>query len=324
MILDNVNPPMGDVGAGPGATVSIARETAEVKVKVKAVRAAGWHQALAGLTPKNGAVGDQRANYPFDFHGRTLRLALAMRGGVSLAVWIGGAVAELDLVRALRVYRMEDGTVTALLAWDGEKDPSAVLEERVKHYARLLDTRGYHRVEMDVLAGASAGGLNSVLFAGAQSLGSSTDGVLDVWLESGSVAALLRPAKPGEARSALRGNEYFYGSVYAALDRFQRPAGEHPGLRADYVSVDLSATVIDAKESAERSHPRRASRIPLRHGGRGSAERATAEALGHGVHEGRAGAPSACGAEHVLLPRSLRTRVDLVTHGLRGPAPCPG
>jgi hypothetical protein len=31
--------------------------------------------------------------------GRELRLALAMRGGVSLAVWIGGAIAELDLAR---------------------------------------------------------------------------------------------------------------------------------------------------------------------------------------------------------------------------------
>ena len=29
----------------------------------------------------------------------TLRLALAMRGGVSLAVWIGGAVAEIDVLR---------------------------------------------------------------------------------------------------------------------------------------------------------------------------------------------------------------------------------
>ncbi len=33
--------------------------------------------------------------------GKELRLALAMRGGVSLAVWIGGVCAEIDeLLRA--------------------------------------------------------------------------------------------------------------------------------------------------------------------------------------------------------------------------------
>ena len=34
-----------------------------------------------------------------DDNHKTLRLALAMRGGVSLAVWIGGVVAEIDLFR---------------------------------------------------------------------------------------------------------------------------------------------------------------------------------------------------------------------------------
>ena len=35
--------------------------------------------------------------------GRTLRIALAMKGGVSLAVWIGGAVAELDILRRITI-----------------------------------------------------------------------------------------------------------------------------------------------------------------------------------------------------------------------------
>src|SRR5688572_1507281 len=35
--------------------------------------------------------------------GRSLRVALAMKGGVSLAVWIGGAVAELDILRRIRI-----------------------------------------------------------------------------------------------------------------------------------------------------------------------------------------------------------------------------
>ena len=54
-----------------------------------------------------------------DLGGRVLRLALAMRGGVSLAVWIGGAVAELDLLRSLRVYTQVDSgrVLPARWAW---------------------------------------------------------------------------------------------------------------------------------------------------------------------------------------------------------------
>jgi hypothetical protein len=49
--------------------------------------------------------------------GRMLRLALAMRGRVSLAVWIGGAVAELD---RLRSARPDDGSTEDI---DPAEDP---------------------------------------------------------------------------------------------------------------------------------------------------------------------------------------------------------
>ncbi|MEM9714599.1 MAG: hypothetical protein AAGA17_20420, partial [Actinomycetota bacterium] len=65
-----------------------------------------------------------------------LRLALALRGGVSLAVWIGGACAEIDqLCRA-----SDEGGL----------------------WSRALELSGHDRVVVDVLAGASAGGLNGV------------------------------------------------------------------------------------------------------------------------------------------------------------------
>src|SRR6266566_280225 len=52
---------------------------------------------------------------------RTLRLTLAMRGGVSLAVWIGGVVAELDLFR--RACTQASPGASAKRSWlihDGE------------------------------------------------------------------------------------------------------------------------------------------------------------------------------------------------------------
>jgi len=62
--------------------------------------------------------------------GTTLRLALGMRGGVSLAVWIGGATSELDSLRA------------------AAHDPSS-------SSAGLLALGGYTGVQIDVMSGAS-------------------------------------------------------------------------------------------------------------------------------------------------------------------------
>src|SRR5690606_1372519 len=47
-------------------------------------------------------------------HFRLLRAALAMRGGVSLAVWIGGAAAEMDLWRRIRIRTDTAGTTYAV------------------------------------------------------------------------------------------------------------------------------------------------------------------------------------------------------------------
>ena len=111
------------------------------------------------------------------WHRRTLRIALAMKGGLSLAVWIGGAVAELDILRRIRLFE-DQGRCRAIVlhktndkerSQDGGPDPN--LADRAAVYARLLWAHGYDRVEFDVLAGASAGGLNGVLYAVAQRSG---------------------------------------------------------------------------------------------------------------------------------------------------------
>ena len=112
---------------------------------------------------------------PTPWHGRRLRVALAMKGGLSLAVWIGGAIAELDVLRRIRIFH-SDGHARALL-YHVESDAEEAsgrrdeLVPRAEQYARLLHARGYDSVEFDVLAGASAGGLNGVLYGVAQRAG---------------------------------------------------------------------------------------------------------------------------------------------------------
>ena len=206
-----------------------------------------------GAAKLEGADAGTASAGPF---GRTLRIALAMKGGVSLAVWIGGAVAELDVLRRVRIVGERQVPRAVLLtAWPDGGDDAVIAEHeqvivRATAYARLLVSRRYDAVEFDVLAGASAGGLNAVMYAVAQRFGTTTDSVLRLWLDSGDAWRLMRCGGARSIGSVLRGDEYFWGAMQTALRQLHSEP-HHPGLAAP-VSVDLSATVIDAQDSSER------------------------------------------------------------------------
>ena len=130
--------------------------------------------------------------------GHTLRLALAMRGGVSLAVWIGGAVAEIDVLRRAHLRtragrRSESQRVPASPAIDHTQ------RDRMQIYRQLLEIAGYNGgVEVDILAGASAGGLNAVLYGTAQSRGVTIDHLTNCGEAGRDVAVMRRPTpSPG-------------------------------------------------------------------------------------------------------------------------------
>ncbi|WP_101852455.1 DUF3376 domain-containing protein [Kocuria flava] len=180
--------------------------------------------------------------------GRTLRVALALRGGVSLAVWIGGALAELDVLRRLRLHRDPDGQVHAFLLHPGP-DPGPSLTRRAGVYARLLVEAGYDRVEFDVLAGASAGGLNAVVHAVAQRSGAGLDALAGLWERGAGLSRLLRPLGRGPVDSLLRGDEHLWPELESVLHAVHTGPG-HPDLVAEHVTVELSATVLDGDPAA--------------------------------------------------------------------------
>ena len=159
---------------------------------------------------------------------RELRLALAMRGGVSLAVWIGGAVAEID---ELRLASLKQGLHLP----------------RRRLYKQLLEDAGYERVAVDVLGGASAGGLNAVIYGFAQSVGLTLGWLERVWLDKGGLWDLLRPSGPAlGVPSFLRGDDYFFAMVRdQLLVAATLPSSAPP---ADQVTVDLAATLRDADQ----------------------------------------------------------------------------
>ncbi|GGU77399.1 patatin-like protein [Lentzea flava] len=119
-----------------------------------------------------------------------VRFAVVLNGGVSLAVWMGGVVLELDrLTRA--------GTT----------------------YQPLLDLVGC-TARADVIAGTSAGGINGAALALSQvNKQADLSRLRDLWAEQGRMEQLLRTPFRGEPASLLKGDEFFLPRLQEALAR---------------------------------------------------------------------------------------------------------
>ncbi len=121
---------------------------------------------------------------------KELRLALVCYGGISLAVYMHGITKEVwHLARASRAFY--DRTT-----------PTDAVETAYVELLELIETAtGIKlRVLPDIVAGASAGGINGIFLAQAVASGQSLDPLTDLWLEQADVDALLDP----EARAPSR------------------------------------------------------------------------------------------------------------------------
>ena len=152
-----------------------------------------------------------------------LRLALAMRGGVSLAVWIGGAISEIDLARR---------------AGAGDDDEPGF-------WSQVIGASRYDEVVVDVLAGASAGGLNGVLYAASQVYDFRYGAMRQIWLDLGSTEGLVR--RQGPWPSLMKGDEFFLAKVH---DRLVSQTGQpaRPCSAPPRLDLLLSATAIEPIE----------------------------------------------------------------------------
>ena len=112
-----------------------------------------------------------------------MRLALVCYGGVSLAIYMHGITKEVwKLLRASAARAAPTGAMPA-------DDTEAV-------YRDLLDALGPHlelRVLTDIVAGASAGGINGILLAHAIAGGHDMEPLRDLWLGGADIEKLLEP-----------------------------------------------------------------------------------------------------------------------------------
>ena len=138
---------------------------------------------------------------------KELRLGVVLTGGVSLVVYIHGVSKELlKLVRASRAYHDRDRTDgQPPEAYEDSCTGREIDTERV--YFDLLKALGRHldiRIVLDVIAGASAGGVNGIVLARALAHDLDIDSHRAMWLQHADAIELLDEQTGRWSKFALR------------------------------------------------------------------------------------------------------------------------
>ncbi len=160
-----------------------------------------------------------------------IRFAVVLNGGVSLAVWMGGTMLELDrLVKAREEPDQQAGPKSA--------DPI---------YAALLALAGC-TARTDVISGTSAGGINGAALALCQVNTGAELGLLrDIWVDQGRIESLLRQPFRGAPTSLLKGDEFFLPQLNNALGLLAKPSGwREPSLAP--IDLSISTTVLGGNQ----------------------------------------------------------------------------
>ena len=188
---------------------------------------------------------------------KELRFALICYGGISLAVYMHGITKEVwRLAAASRAFH--DGGALAGVG--------AVYRDLLVAIAERSNVR--LRVLADIVAGASAGGINGIFLARALATGQSLDPLTDLWLDDADVDHLIDPdARPLSAATKFwavpiagwmmkkRGNvidrtvgEGAQDEVRAKLSRFVRARWFEPPFGGE----TFSNLLLDAFDAMDR------------------------------------------------------------------------
>ena len=154
---------------------------------------------------------------------KELRIALVCFGGVSLAIYMHGICKEiLKLLRASSaLHRITDRSRRAEASFfddvdlnDPEYDTEADYFELLREIGRKVELR----VIVDVIAGASAGGINGTMLARALSHDLPTLPLRDLWLDNADVTVLLAPeARAGTWSKWIFLKPFIWGAAATGL-----------------------------------------------------------------------------------------------------------
>ena len=122
-----------------------------------------------------------------------VRLAVVLYGGVSLAVYIHGVTREiLNLVRASKLFRLAQSRAISDSDLDVQRpegDSTAIYYDLFRALSPGIELR----VVVDLISGASAGGINGVMLARALAHDLPLEPHRDLWLKNADVTSLSAP-----------------------------------------------------------------------------------------------------------------------------------
>jgi patatin-related protein len=134
---------------------------------------------------------------------KEVRVAMALNGGVSLAVWMGGCAVELDAAR-----RAHLGAEDLRIADERTGPPPPGAQRTIYH--ALCDAFGCQLL-IDLMSGSSAGGINGALLAaaidGRRRL--HPDYIREKWIAVGDLESLLHPLRTRAPTSLMGGHTFF-------------------------------------------------------------------------------------------------------------------
>jgi patatin-related protein len=144
---------------------------------------------------------------------QSVRLATTMTGGVSLAIWMGGVSRELNLLQQASQWRSRLRKTDPLPSLGQVTGPENKLRALYLTLLDLLDVS----VDVDVLSGASAGGINAALLGYARVHGKDLGSLRGLWLNLGSLIGLLRDPRDQDVASLMYGDRNLFKPVAEAL-----------------------------------------------------------------------------------------------------------
>lgn len=154
---------------------------------------------------------------------KQIRYAVVLNGGVSLAVWMGGVIHELNLIRVASTDAPDSDL-------NGNLQPWRAILEAAKRTAVV-----------DLVAGTSAGGLNGTVLAAAVAKGADMPLMRTVWAQTAalSISHLVRDDPQG-SQSVLDG-DYLKAQVNGLLGQME----DNPD-RAQECTLLVTATALDS------------------------------------------------------------------------------
>ncbi len=206
---------------------------------------------------------------------KELRIALVCFGGVSLAIYMHGISKEiLKLVRAsAALHAISDRSKRAAAGFFDSYDPHDPEYDTETIYFDLLREIGKKvelRVIVDIIAGASAGGINGTMLARALSHDLPMNPLRELWIENADVKVLLA----ADAKATAWSKFFLIPIIWGAQKLGVLPGGDIEVsrnlslfLRSRWFKPPLSGEVMDelmynAASSMGEGKDKRASLIP--------------------------------------------------------------